>query len=54
MEHNDIEHNSIEHNDNHHNGTQYNETHRNGTTRFEKCKQLLEYQKYLLLRDIWW
>ncbi len=25
----------------------------NGTARFEKRKQLLEYQQYLLLRDIW-
>ncbi len=26
----------------------------NGTERFEKCKQLLEYQNLLLLSDIWW
>jgi hypothetical protein len=25
----------------------------NGTARFEKCKQLLEYQYYLLFRYIW-
>jgi hypothetical protein len=25
-----------------------------GTAHFEKCKQLLEYQNYLLLKDIWW
>jgi len=24
-----------------------------GTARFQKCKQLLEYPNYLLLRDIW-
>ncbi len=26
----------------------------NGTARFEKCKQLFEYQHLLLLGDIWW
>jgi len=26
----------------------------NGTVRFNKCKQLCEYQHLLLLRDIWW
>jgi hypothetical protein len=26
----------------------------NGTARFEKSKQLLEYQNLLLLSDIWW
>jgi hypothetical protein len=26
----------------------------NGTERFENCKQLLEYQNFLLLRDIYW
>ncbi len=26
----------------------------NGTERFEKCKQLLEYQNLLFLSDIWW
>jgi hypothetical protein len=26
----------------------------NGTAHFKKCKQLLEYQHLLLLRDIWW
>ncbi len=26
----------------------------NRTARFEKCKQFLEYQKHLLVRDIWW
>jgi len=26
----------------------------NGTTHLKKCKQLLEYQHLLLLRDIWW
>jgi hypothetical protein len=26
----------------------------NATARFEKCKQLFEYQHLLLLRDIWW
>ncbi len=25
-----------------------------GTARFEKCKQVLEYQILLLLSDIWW
>ncbi len=26
----------------------------NGTARFKKCKELLEYQYLLILRDIWW
>jgi hypothetical protein len=26
----------------------------NGAVRFEKCKQMFEYQHLLLLRDIWW
>jgi hypothetical protein len=28
--------------------------HSNGTVRFEKCKQLFEYQHLVSLRDIWW
>jgi hypothetical protein len=26
----------------------------NETARFKKCKQLLKYQHFLLLKDIWW
>jgi hypothetical protein len=26
----------------------------NGTAPFKKCKQLLQYQHFLLVRDIWW